>query len=347
MSTPTNTAAWLTAEKAYPLTIGPAAYPTHSAHEIVVQNSAVALCPLDWKLQALAIYPLSYPTILGQDVAGTVVSVGEAVKRFQPGDRVLGESAMFVTKRVANSAFQRYTVLDEKLSAPIPESLPFEQAAVIPLGVSTAACGLFQKSHLGLRHPTLSPEETGQVVLIWGGASSVGCNAIQLARAAGYEVLTTASAKNAAYLKGLGAGVVFDYGSPTVVEDVVAALKDRGALAGVLDCVSVNGAIEACAEILVRSGNEGTIIATCLGAKDPESVPGGGKIQIRRIMGLSLRENEVGKAIYEDFLPEALERAVFRPAPEPWVVGHGLESVQAGLDLVGKGVSCKKVVVTL
>lgn len=65
------------------------------------------------------------------------------------------------------------------------------------------------------------------------------------------------------------------------------------------------------------------------------------------VNGNDLVANEVGKAVYEDFLPEALEQRSFVPAPEPQIVGRGLEHVQEAIDLIAKGVSAKKLVVLL
>ncbi|WP_250031141.1 hypothetical protein [Paractinoplanes maris] len=87
---------------------------------------------------------------------------------------------------------------------------------MLPLGVSAAACSLFQSSHLGLRHPAAGAPPTGETVLVWGGSTSAGSNAIQLAVAAGYDVITTASPRNADRLADLGAARVFDYRSPAV-----------------------------------------------------------------------------------------------------------------------------------
>lgn len=70
-------------------------------------------------------------------------------------------------------------------------------------------------------------------------------------------------------------------------------------------------------------------------------------IRTRFIFGESHIGTEVGKMIYEDFLPAALEDGSFVPAPEPLVVGHGLEYVQKGLEVQKKGVSARKVVITL
>lgn len=118
-----------------------------------------------------------------------------------------------------------------------PDSISFESAAVIPLGFSTAACGLFQDTFFNLQLPTVPPQkQTGNTLLIWGGASSVGSNAIQLAVAAGYEVITTASAKNFEYVKKLGASQVFDYHSSTISADLVDALNGK-TLMGALDFI--------------------------------------------------------------------------------------------------------------
>ena len=68
-----------------------------------------------------------------------------------------------------------------------------------------------------------------QWVIVWGGSTSVGCNAIQLATAAGYDVVTTCSPKNFDYAKSLGAVLAFDYASPTVVADITAALQGKTA----------------------------------------------------------------------------------------------------------------------
>ena len=70
-------------------------------------------------------------------------------------------------------------------------------------------------------------------------------------------------------------------------------------------------------------------------------------VTLMPVFGLTIKNNEISKAIYEDFLPRALESGSFTPAPEPLVAGQGLESVQAAVDLQRSGVSAKKVIVKL
>lgn len=81
---------------------------------------------------------------------------------------------------VEQGAFQEYPILQDHLASHIPDSLSFESASVIPLGLSTAASGMFQKDKLGLQLPTVPPKPTGKTLLVWGGSTSVGCCAIQV-----------------------------------------------------------------------------------------------------------------------------------------------------------------------
>jgi NADPH:quinone reductase-like Zn-dependent oxidoreductase len=234
---PVNAAAWVRKRRGA-FEVGSAPYTRPRDNEITVRNHAVAVNPLDWGIQLAGNFLyrwIKYPFVLGTDVAGEVVEVGSAVTRFKEGDRVLGH-AVGVERdhnNPAEGAFQDYTVVQANMAAPIPASMPYENAAVLPLALSTAACALFEKDCLALEHPSLSPRPTGQTVLVWGGSTSVGSNAIQLAVASGYEVITTCSPRNFDYVKRLGASQAFDYRSNAVAGEIVRALKGRR-LAGAL-----------------------------------------------------------------------------------------------------------------
>ena len=371
---PTNSAAWINAKKSR-LEVGPAPYPTPRPDQIVIRSRAVAINPLDWIIQVagnLAYRWLKYPTVLGSDVAGEVVEIGSEVTRFQVGDRVLGHAVGTDkdSNRAAEGTFQVFVAVLEVLASPIPDDLPYEDAAVLPLAVSTAACGLFQTDQLGLRHPSSDAEPTGETVLVWGGATSVGSNAIQLAVAAGYDVITTASPHNFGFVRSLGAGQVFDYHSPTVVPDVIRALDGR-TLAGTIAFGTTSGA--ACLRIVAAAKGKKFVSM----ASPPVSFAVFGDVnrnwasiprtmfrlitssvaqQIRArargigtkfIFGTTLKANEVGPAIYRDFLPGALAAGRYVPSPRPTVVGSGLEQIQRAMDLQREGVSATKLVVTL
>ncbi|KAJ5155840.1 hypothetical protein N7492_008643 [Penicillium capsulatum] len=334
----TNSAAWLTEAKAHPFLVKEAPMYTPAATEILVRNHAVAINPVDGSLQAKAWWPMNYPTILGQDVAGEVVAIGVDITRFKIGDRVVGHAVGMATKRDQDNAFQSYTILQANMVSELPDNISYEDAAVLPLGFSTAACGLFQPEYLGLQLPSEPRRPTGHALLVWGGAGSVGSNAIQLAVAAGYDVFTTASPKNFEHVKRLGASQVFDYNSPSVVEDIVDALQGK-TLAGAMDCIGF-AATPLTVEVVKSQG--GGFVATVKGGFQP---PQG--VSVKGVFGTTLKDNHVGKAVYEDFLPKALKSGSFVPAPSPLVVGKGLENIQAAVDLQAKGTSAQKVVVTL
>ncbi len=340
---PSNTAAWLPAQKVKPLEVKSAPYTSPGENEIVIKNGALALNPVDWARQDLgdALFSwTTYPCIMGSDVAGEVVEVGNGVSRFKTDDRVTGLALGLTSNKAADGAFQAYTVLEAHMASPIPKSLSYENASVIPLGVSTAACGLFQKEYLALQFPSSPPKSaTGKTVLIWGGSSSVGSNAIQLAVAAGYEVITTASPKNFDYVKKLGASQVFDYHSEKAVDDLIKAFNGKNS-AGAL--AIGDGAADPCAEVVDKSKGKKFV---ALANPPSKELPSG--VGSKFIFGSDLKDNEVGPAIWVDFLPKALADGSLIAAPEPEVVGKGLESIQGGLDTLKKGVSAKKCVISL
>ena len=335
-----NTAAWVTALAA-PFEVKPAPVGTPGEKQILVKNHAIAINPVDGKLQYNALYPMTYPTILGQDVAGEVVAVGPDVIRFKKGDRVAGFAVGHSTKQEEEKAFQAYTILQTNMVCKIPDTIPFENAVVLGLGLSTAADALFNPELLNLELPTEPPQKpTGKTLLVWGGASSVGSNAIQLAVAAGYEVITTASPKNFEYVRKLGASHVFDYNSTTVVSDLVNIFKCKISV-GVFDAI---GAMAWGPTLEVIRQTEGVkFLATVLwGFPDP---PEG--ITMKKVLATSCKDNQVGKAMWKDFLPKALKAGSFVPAPEPLIAGKGLDSLQRAVDLQRKGISARKVVVML
>jgi NADPH:quinone reductase-like Zn-dependent oxidoreductase len=346
--------------------------PPPSHDEIVIKNGAVAINPIDWIKVDMGnmVFPwLKCPCILGTDIAGEVVEVGREVTRFKVGDRVVAHAVGTGQKynTATKGAFQTYTVCLPHMTAHIPASMSYEEAAVMPLGLSTAACGLFQTDQLALQSPspTGKAASAGKTLLIWGGSTSVGSNAIQLAVAAGYEVITTCSPKNFDYVKKLGAAEVFDYNSPTVVLDIVAALKIN-TTAGALSIG--RGAAEACMDILHQcKGDKFIALASYPTPPTPykylvllrtvwyfgswmavnwyKSKTRG--IRTRFIVGSSSVDGGVGKMIYEDFLPVALAEGRFLAVPPPHVVGTGLEKIQTGFEVQRQGMSAKKVVISL
>lgn len=369
---PSNQAAWLTRPKTpTPLEVKEASYTAPNANEIVVKVRAVAVNPIDWFKAGsgfdFVFNWIKLPFIQGTDLAGEVYEVGPGVTRFKIGDRVLsfglGVNKAFNTS--SKSAFQLYAVCLDHMTSPIPDPMSFEEASVIPLGVVTAACALFQPDQLNLQYPTMSITSTEKTVLIWGGSTSVGCNAIQLAVAAGYEVIATCSPKNFAVCKRLGASQCFDYSSRTIVQDLIETLKGTD-FAGALS-IGVNSDGQ-CFEVVNKCPNGKFVSMVSFPKLEPEpksfvlpkTLAFLGSWFIRttvsaRIRGIkwkvamvdSVVHNGVGKAVFTDFLPKALETGSYVASPDPEIVGKGLESVQMAYDRQAKGMSAEKAVVSV
>ena len=151
------------------------------------------------------------------------------------------------------AGFQQYTRVPANMAAPIPDNLGFNDTVVLPLSVACAAAALYENSNLGLTLPEKSIKETGNTILIWGGSSCVGSSAIQLARASGYNVVTTAPSRNFDHVKGLGAMTVFDHTDPDIVTKLVDALAHSICVGG-FDAVGKSTAM--CAEVIERVGGK-------------------------------------------------------------------------------------------
>ncbi len=89
ITVPSNTAAWSNEVKSHPLEVIQSPYPSAQPNPVVIKTAAVAMNPADHYEQSYGFFHLKYPTVLGIDVAGEIVEVGDGVTRFKKGDRVL------------------------------------------------------------------------------------------------------------------------------------------------------------------------------------------------------------------------------------------------------------------
>ncbi|MGZ9810375.1 zinc-binding alcohol dehydrogenase family protein [Pseudoroseicyclus sp. H15] len=367
-------AAWLPAPFAS-LEVGPAPHMPPGEGQILLRARAVAINPVDrykQKMGNLMYSWIKYPFVLGNDLAGEVLEVGPGVTGFAPGDRVVAHATGMEKSRnrAAEGAFQSHVLVLAHMAAKIPDSLAFEAAAVLPLGLSTAASGLFLDDQLGLAPPGPVAQDRGQSLLIWGGSTSVGSNAIQLARLAGYRVVTTASPRNFDYVRGLGAAEVVDHAPPDALDAVSQALtghKVAGALAigpgSGRACIRAMALCEGRPKVamatfpldidaLPERPGTGTAMTRLL----PQMLVGGGGLwlQARRagvktssIWGTALMDKPLSRLLYGELLPRWLADGSFTAAPPPLVTGHGLEAIQPAFERQARGVSAQKVVVTL
>lgn len=347
-----NTAAYLVATKA-PLEVKPAPRPVPKDNEIVIRTRALAINPVDWATQDYGPEVFTFitlPHIPVYDVAGEVTAVGAgAGTRFRVGDRVAG---------LSYGGAQAYAPLAAHLATRIPAALAWERAAVLPMGTTVGIKALFHKDYLALDLPVVlaaaqdKNKKKGLTVLIGGGAGSVGSCTVQLAVAAGYDVISTASPGHAAQVRALGARAVVDHTRPTFRADLVAAARGAtlaGAVAnggfGMLDG-SGPGVVDAFAAA-VRGGAAGSrrfVALTMAPTWGPSAAADG--VEMRFVE--QLRGDEaLAAAVFHGYLGGALAEGSFTPLPGPEVVGHGLGAVQGAMDTLRKGVSGKKLVVTM
>ncbi|OOZ42042.1 alcohol dehydrogenase [Solemya pervernicosa gill symbiont] len=189
--------------------------------EIKVRLKAAGVNPIDTKLRRAGTYhPELTPTILGCDGAGIVESVGAAVERFAVGDEVY-----FCNGGIGGPCgnYAEYAVVDERYVAHKPAALTFVEAAAAPLVLITAWEALHDR--VGIK--------AGDKVLIHAGAGGVGHVAIQLAKIAGAEVLTTVSdQEKAAFCSELGADQVTLYSETDFAKVALSWSRGRG-----VDCI--------------------------------------------------------------------------------------------------------------
>jgi NADPH:quinone reductase-like Zn-dependent oxidoreductase len=218
--------------------------PLVAAGEVLVKTIAVSINPIDWKLRRgdlKEMMPLEFPTILGRDLSGEVVALGEGVKGLKVGERVFG---------LVNRSYAEYVVCKPVDLARTPENLDGIDAAALPLVLLTGS----QVIEVGVR------PRPGEIILITGAIGGVGRTAVHVAKQHGAHVIAGVRSSQRAEAEGLGA-------------DRVIALDDEKEIAALpeLDAVADMVGHETIDRILLRIKKNG-VLATVLGA--PPSAEG-------------------------------------------------------------------------
>jgi NADPH2:quinone reductase len=168
--------------------------PVAKKGEVLVKIAASGINPLDLKIKAgqAAHAKAILPAILGIDLAGTIVKIGEGVSNFKVGDEVYG-----MTGGIAGvpGSLAEYAAVDTRLIAKKPSNLNMHDSAAIPLIFITAWEGLVDRANVS----------AGKNVLIHGGAGGVGHVAIQIAKARGANVYSTVSPQQNVLIENMGA----------------------------------------------------------------------------------------------------------------------------------------------
>lgn len=224
------------------LEVSDIAVPAIKADEVLVENMATSINPIDYKArQGLlqGMFQWQFPVVLGWDIAGRIIAVGDDVHDFHVGDAIFARPDIDPIGK--NGTYAEYTAVKADKLARKPDNISFEAAAAVPLAGLTALQILRQLQ-----------VKAGQKVLIQAGAGGVGIYAIQLAKKLGAYVATTASQSNRDFVTSLGADRVIDYHQETIAE----VLSDYDA---VFDMV---GDIDNGIAILKPGGHFVTISAT-------------------------------------------------------------------------------------
>ncbi|MGB0066253.1 MAG: NADP-dependent oxidoreductase [Terracidiphilus sp.] len=210
--------------------------PVPGRGEVLVRVAAASVNPIDYKRRAgltKGFYPMTFPSLIGVDLAGTVVQVGPGVEAFAAGDHVFA---------MANNTYAELCAVKADVLADIPEGLDLIEAAALPL-VTTTGNQLMLATEI----------KAGQTVLVVGAAGNVGRSAVFTAKERRATVIAGVLKKQMDEAKTLGA-------------DQVIATDDDNAIANLrpLDAVAdtVNGKT---AEKLIAKVKPGGVFASVLG----------------------------------------------------------------------------------
>jgi zinc-binding alcohol dehydrogenase family protein len=179
-----------------------------ASHDLLVKINAVSVNPVDTKVRTPKAVVEQSPKILGWDACGTVVSIGDCVTLFQPGDSVF--YAGDITRQGSNSEYQ---LIDERIVGSAPTTISHEAAAAMPLTALTAWEAIFERLGVNIEGEGTPGQGRPKSLLIIGGAGGVGSIGIQLAaKLAGLNVIATASKpESIAWCQKMGAKHVINH----------------------------------------------------------------------------------------------------------------------------------------
>ncbi len=204
-------------------------------------------------------------TVLGYDFCGRVLSA-PASSQFQEGDIVAGCTASNIGRPTKFGTHQSVFVCSEDMAWKVPANFSHSHAAALTVVAMTAADAMYNLFAKPMPRNHSPADLDKSLMLIWGASSSVGICAVQFARASGVQnILVTASPARHELLRTLGATQCFDYASPTVTHDILAAVEalGQGPLAYALDAVG-SMASPTSAELVARCAPSPTTSLACV-----------------------------------------------------------------------------------
>ncbi len=194
------------------LTLSEGEAPNANAGEVLIQVDAAGVNRPD-VVQRMGLYPAppGASPVLGLEVSGTIIQLGEGVTQWKVGDKVCA---------LANGGgYAEQTVVPASQCLPIPKGLSMIEAAALPETFFTVWSNVFDRGQL----------KAGESFLIHGGSSGIGTTAIQMARAMGAEVFATAGSQiKCNTCQELGAKLAINYHKEDFVKVLKAATDKRG-----------------------------------------------------------------------------------------------------------------------
>ena len=340
--------------------------PKPGPDELLIAVKSVALNPADTIMRDQGLFISTYPTVIGFDMSGLVLEIGNNVPAtsFRPGITRVAAYAASVWKSCDPDygPFQERCLVPWQHAVALPdEGMSWNSAATLPVAVQVPlsawdAMGIPRMGQI----TTKNTPEKNEALLIWGASSSVGTMGVQTARLLREDpsssfaaVYATSGSANMRYVSSLGADRVFDYKDPQVVDAIVSAGKEDGLV--IRYCFLATGQLAPCQAVLktfLGESQEGqkTIIAKIASAPlvppDEEVVNGVETIFVMPSMVEGERLEQFQYWI-GTWLRENLVKGTITPSPEPSVVGKGLGAINAGLDKLLRGVSCTKLIVEI
>lgn len=189
--------------------------PQPTGSQVLLKTTAIAVNPVDTYVRNGAIsWEMPSPFILGCDLAGVVEELGPEAGQLSVGDRVWGTNQGLLGRQGTSA---EYCAVDECWLYPVPAGVSDADAAACALVGVTAHLGLFREAGL----------KAGETVFVHGGTGGVGAMVVQMAKAVGARVITTAgSEEKAQRCSELGADVVIQYKQQDEQQAILAAAPD-------------------------------------------------------------------------------------------------------------------------
>ncbi|KZP06810.1 GroES-like protein [Athelia psychrophila] len=277
--------------------------PAPGPGELLIKNGAIALNPVDRKIQKYRFAVETFRLSLDWTSPGLWKWSARAV------------ASPTLTPR--QGAFQQYTIAWAKYTAKVPQSITIEQAASVPAEIITAAVGLYQAE---------------RPFLVLGGASSVGAFVIQLAKLSGFSpIIATASPHNTAYLESLGATNVLDRHlyAGALKKEVASITKLPFDV--IYDAVSEPETQKLRYELLADNGTLVLTLPSGLG-----ETTGGKNVNSTLGSPFPPGNEQVGEGLYAS-LHDYLDTGAFRYPYRVEIFPGGLGGIVAGLDRLREG----------